>query len=210
MGKRKRSDSYFHEDLWKKLKKLERRLKKCEGRTDRDRESSPGTPPPSPVECTEDWTVEDIPEELLLALGKEAAKENIVGGEIQQQLTERWTNIIHQGLGKEARENLTTKYPSPTNFMAAVPPVLTEAIAAAMNEASKRQDKRIVFCQALIGKTMLALGKALTCVLTGNINTKEIVVQLNDSAKFAAEVLQAQAPADNPETNIADTRGTCQ
>lgn len=132
--------------------------------------------------------MEEIPEELLLALGKEGDSVEVRGDDLQIQLVNRWTNIIHQGLGKEARETLVRKYPTPGNFPAAVPPQMNPEISASLSDSTIKRDKRITFRQMLLGKMMNALGKALTNVLKGNLNTKDIVEQLNDSAKLAAEV----------------------
>lgn len=112
----------------------------------------------------------------------------MVGDAIRQELALRWTRIMSSGLGKEGREHILQKYPTPNNFPSAVAPVLNPEILASVSELTLKRDRRIIHRQNMTGKLMTCLGKSLTSLLKGNINTKMLVEEINDAAKLAAEV----------------------
>lgn len=93
-----------------------------------------------------------------------------------------------EGLKKEQKEALLAKYPQPKNFQAAVAPILNKEISATLSELSLNRDKRILARQNITGKLMSCLGKSLTDILKGNINSKKLVEEINDAAKIAAEM----------------------
>ncbi|KAL4705679.1 hypothetical protein ACJJTC_018752 [Scirpophaga incertulas] len=190
MGKRKRDSSYYK----RKIRKLEKQLKKVE---DDEIHSGPSTPPVTEVEvdnCTEkepDPAIseqEQLPEEFLLALGTEGVETEDIGEPINPELALRWTKIMASGLGKEARDNITKKYPTPQNFPSAVAPLMNAEILASLSELSVKRDKRIVHRQNFTGKIMSCLGKTLTSILKGNINSRMLIEEINDAAKLAAEI----------------------
>lgn len=124
----------------------------------------------------------------MLALGKEGEEKNEVSEPIQPELAARWTKLITEGLDKEARNNLIDKYPLPPNFQNALAPEMNPEILAILSDVSVKRDKRIIYRQNLIGKLMTSLGRALTCILKGNINSKMLIEQINDAAKLAADI----------------------
>jgi hypothetical protein len=91
------------------------------------------------------------------------------------------------GLGKEALDQIVKKYPAPANFSKEAPKLNPE-ISASCSEISIKRDKRIIHRQNLTLKAMNALAKTLTSVLKGNISANSIVEQVNDAAKFCAEI----------------------
>lgn len=132
--------------------------------------------------------VEDLPEEFLLALGKEGEEKLDVGDPIRPELALRWSRIMCDGLEKEAREAICNKYPTPNNFKNAIAPILNAEIAASLSEVTQKRDSKIINRQKMIGKLMTCLGKSLTNILKGNINSKILVEEINDAAKIAADV----------------------
>lgn len=131
---------------------------------------------------------DELPEEFLLALGNEGEEVKEIGTPIQPALAERWSRIMSCGLGKEAKQLLIKKYPTPENFSSAVPPEMNPEILASVSEVSIKRDKRFIARQHTTGKIMTCLGKALTCLLKGNINSKDLIEQVNDAAKLAGEM----------------------
>lgn len=131
---------------------------------------------------------DDLPEEFLLALGAEGEEKVVVGDPLRPELASRWKRIMCEGLGKEAKEAILKKYPTPANFSAATAPILNAEILATLSELSIKRDKRIVVRQNLIGVLMTCLGKSLTSILKGNINSKTLIEEINDAAKLAAEI----------------------
>lgn len=129
-----------------------------------------------------------IPTEFLLALGEEGAEKEEVGDPLQSELALRWTRILQNGLGKEAKDNIIKKYPTPSNFMQSIAPKLNPEIKTIMSEISLKRDARIRNRQNLIGKLLGCLGKSLTKILKGQINSKELIEEINDGAKIASEI----------------------
>lgn len=131
---------------------------------------------------------DDLPEEFLLALGKEGEEKIEVGEALRPELASRWTKIMCEGLGKEAREAICNKYPTPNNFKNAIAPVMNPEIAASLSETTLKRDKRFVYQQKMVGKLMTCLGRSLTNILKGNINSKILIEEINDAAKIAADI----------------------
>lgn len=131
---------------------------------------------------------DSLPDDLLQALGTEGEENAEVGEAIRPELALRWTRIIQTGLGKESREAITKKYPMPINFPRAVAPSMNAEISASLSDPTLKRDKRISYRQNLTGKLMTCLGKSLSKVLMGNINSKVLVEEINDAAKLAAEI----------------------
>lgn len=109
------------------------------------------------------------------------------GPEIRGELVSRWTSIMMTGLGKESQEKIIKKYPAPANFLKEAPQINPE-IMASLSELSQKRDKRILIRQNLTLKAMTALGKTLSDVLKGNINSNSIIEEVNDAAKMLAEI----------------------
>lgn len=129
-----------------------------------------------------------LPEEYLLALGSEGEEKKEQGQEIRAELAIRWARIMSTGLEKDGLESIVKKYPIPSNFTSAGAPILNPEILASLSEITVKRDKRITHRQNLTGKVMCALGKTLTSVLKGDINSKLLIEQVNDAAKLCAEI----------------------
>ncbi|CAG5009444.1 unnamed protein product [Parnassius apollo] len=111
------------------------------------------------------------------------------------QLATRWTKIMMEGLGKEAREKIINKFLTPSNFKAVIAPQMNPEIKASLSEILIKRDKRLVNRQNMTGKIMTGIGLVLTNIIKGNINTREIVEQLSDTAKIAAEIFYEDSAA---------------
>ncbi|CAK1583168.1 unnamed protein product [Parnassius mnemosyne] len=211
MGKRKSSDN--PDKIRKKIKKLEKKLRKKEN-FEGPKENTPplvdlSVPNVTIAESLEENTIEeiqmegqtnasdndDIPEELLLALGPEGEESKEVGEPINMQLATRWTKIMMEGLGKEPRDKILNKFLTPSNFKAVIAPQMNPEIKASLSEILIKRDKRLVNRQNMTGKIMTGIGLVLTNIIKGNINTRDIVEQLSDTAKIAAEIFYEDSAA---------------
>lgn len=130
---------------------------------------------------------EEVAEELLLALGPEGADTKEISEPIHPQLASRWQNIMKEGLKRETRDIITKKYPDPENFSTTAPSLNPE-IKAIMSEVSIKRDNRLIVRQKLTGKVLTAMGKAMTSVMKGNFNSKQLIEYLSDSAKITADI----------------------
>lgn len=121
-------------------------------------------------------------------MGKEGEEKEEFGDPIRPELALRWTKIMTEGLGKDARDKLIEKYPTPSNFPNAVAPLMNAELLATLSEPSVKRDKRIIYRQNLTGKLMTCLGRSLTNILKGDINSKKLIEEINDAAKIASEI----------------------
>ncbi|XP_047990762.1 uncharacterized protein LOC125229867 [Leguminivora glycinivorella] len=120
-------------------------------------EDSPPSPASSPLhtrphddpDINAEIVDDELPEEFLLALGTEGQEQAEVGNPIRPELASRWTKIMNDGLGKEAREAIVKKYPPPANFSAAIAPIINSEIASTLSDPSVKRDKRIMIRQGL-------------------------------------------------------------
>ncbi|XP_048002748.1 uncharacterized protein LOC125239256 [Leguminivora glycinivorella] len=212
MGKRKRDKEKDEVYIKKKIKKLQEKLQRHSVEPDRSstppvqpQSKTPQQPPtenssPSPAssplhtrphddpDINAEIVDDELPEEFLLALGTEGQEQAEVGNPIRPELASRWTKIMNDGLGKEAREAIVKKYPPPANFSAAIAPIINPEIASTLSDPSVKRDKRIMIRQGLTGTLLSCLGKCLTDVLLGNINSKKLIEEINDAAKLAGEI----------------------
>ncbi|KAJ8706183.1 hypothetical protein PYW07_010960 [Mythimna separata] len=94
---------------------------------------------------------------------------------------------MRDGLKKETREEIIKKYPDPENFNTTAPSLNPE-IKAIMSEASIRRDNRLVIRQKFTGKVLTAIGKAMTSVMKGNFNSKQLIEYLSDAAKITTDI----------------------
>lgn len=124
----------------------------------------------------------------MIALGEEGAEKEELSDPLQSEIALRWARILQNGLGKEAREEILKRYPTPKNFAQCVAPKLNPEIKIIMSETSLKRDSRIVYRQNLTGKLITCLGKSLSKILKGNIMTKELIAEISDGAKIASEI----------------------
>lgn len=115
-----------------------------------------------------------MPKEFLFALGTEGEEYEERDPEIRPELSDRWKRLMNTGLGKEYLDKIIKKYPVPANFTMEAPKINPE-ILTSLSELSRKRDKRITRRQNMTVRVMSALGKTLTSVLKGNINSYQII-----------------------------------
>ncbi|KAI8438534.1 hypothetical protein MSG28_011008 [Choristoneura fumiferana] len=201
MGKRK--DPVDEEHIRKKIRRLEKKLERVQDTSTSSSLQASTTaqeqaPPPlmqsehALAQTDEDLDIvpedDELPEEFLLALGNEGQEKTEIGEAIRPELATRWTKIMGSGLQKEAIENIVKKYPTPKNFNSGNAPLMNPEIQASVSELTLKRDRRITSRQNLTGKAMSCLGKSLTNLMKGNINTRTLIEEINDAAKLLAEI----------------------
>ncbi|XP_048482646.1 uncharacterized protein LOC125488553 isoform X2 [Plutella xylostella] len=110
----------------------------------------------------ENMDVSDYDPDLLRELGDEEADPAEFGDDLQADVAARFQRILQDGLNKEEKDGLIKKYPYPKNVPLAKSPTLNPEISVNLAEACKLRDKRLLSKQDQLGKTLSALGKALT------------------------------------------------
>ncbi|KAJ2939030.1 hypothetical protein O0L34_g19012 [Tuta absoluta] len=131
--------------------------------------------------------VDDFDPELLRELGDVETDPAEFGDNLQPDVAARFQKILQEGIKKEIKEDLLKKYPFPKNVPLAKSPTLNPEIGAMLPETCKLRDKRLLTKQDQLGKTLSALGKALTGLLKKNPNIPESIRNLNDAGILLAD-----------------------
>ncbi|XP_063835776.1 uncharacterized protein LOC135084949 [Ostrinia nubilalis] len=124
---------------------------------------------------------------LLQALGHLEPETTEFGENIQTDLAKQLGNILLCGLKKENKEELLKKYLIPQNLPLAKSPDLNPEIGGMLAEVCKSRDKRLLAKQNQLGKSLSALGKAITGLLKKDPDVPDIIRTLNDAAKLLAD-----------------------
>lgn len=135
----------------------------------------------------ENMDVSDYDPDLLRELGDEEADPAEFGDDLQADVAARFQRILQDGLNKEEKDGLIKKYPYPKNVPLAKSPTLNPEISVNLAEACKLRDKRLLSKQDQLGKTLSALGKALTNLLKKTPDIPDVIRTLNDAGKLLAD-----------------------
>ncbi|KAJ2951316.1 hypothetical protein O0L34_g5718 [Tuta absoluta] len=134
-----------------------------------------------------DICVEEFDPELLRQLGEVEAEPEEFGDEIQKDLAAKFQKILQDGLKKEMREEILKKYLFPKNVPLAKSPTLNPEIGAMLTDNCRQKDKKVLAQQNQVGKTLSALGKAMTGLLKKTPDIPEVIRTLNDAAMLLAD-----------------------
>lgn len=146
---------------------------------------------------TEKENIEDhLDESVLELLGEDNSKDKAVGPPIHAALAERWKNILQEGLSKEVKQNLMTKYPITSNCQLLRPPLVNPEVKSAMNGISLKKDGYQMLSQNALGTGITALGAALTEVLHFDktkepLQTSKVISFLGDAGRILTDLHHA-------------------
>ncbi|KAJ2951845.1 hypothetical protein O0L34_g14010 [Tuta absoluta] len=130
---------------------------------------------------------EAIDPKLLEALGDCHTDTPEWGDEILQDIAQRWEPIFRTGLKKDVKEDLYKKYLFPKNIPLSKPPILNPEIAAVLTEQSKNRDSRVSTKQNQIGRTLAAIGRAMSGIINKSMETSDVIRTLNDAGKLLSD-----------------------
>ncbi|XP_063628984.1 uncharacterized protein LOC134800450 [Cydia splendana] len=131
----------------------------------------PGTST-STVEHADDNKVADIidlDDDVLQILGDDPSSATIYGKEVRAEIATRFTHVAIEGITKEIRKDLLSKYLIPANCVKIGAPKLNPEIKAAISENFAKRDKGIESKQ----KEMACAISCLSEIITSQLNSKE-------------------------------------
>ncbi|XP_041983908.1 uncharacterized protein LOC121736647 [Aricia agestis] len=209
MGGRKRSRSKEndYEDLLKKIRKIEHKVRKKR----RLPSTSSSESETYRNDITEDWAVEmplqeesceaddiegnidanitdtenlDLEQDILEILGEDPTSVKSFGDNLHKDIAPRWKHILLNGLSKENRSELLKTYLVPENCTYLKAPKLNLEIKAALTEMNNKKDMYSQSKQNQLGSGLAALGKALNLVLSKTADVNGLIKPLSDAAKL--------------------------
>ncbi|XP_063365884.1 uncharacterized protein LOC134657665 [Cydia amplana] len=131
----------------------------------------PGTST-STVEQADDNKVADtidLDDDVLQILGDDPSSATIYGKEVRAEIATRFTHVAIEGITKETRKDLLSKYLIPANCVKIGAPKLNPEIKAAISENFAKRDKGIESKQ----KEMACAISCLSEIITSQLNSKE-------------------------------------
>lgn len=99
---------------------------------------------------------------ILELLGEDPTKDDAVGPDILPEIAERWNKIFKVGLEKDARKELTKKYPASGNCTYMKAPLMNPEIKSTLNASATKSDYFQSLFQNQLGAAISAIGSALT------------------------------------------------
>ncbi|KAK2577576.1 hypothetical protein KPH14_012787 [Odynerus spinipes] len=147
-------------------------------------------PPPNTNENTQNEEIEpEIENEILEILGKDPSTEQAKEHPIHSQLVARWNGWITEGLPKEEKTEVLSKF-SRKGSCKLEEPGLNPEVAASMNESAIKRDKHFLTLQNTLGSAIAALGAGTTRIIMQKEGLNErikILEYLSDAGKILTD-----------------------
>ncbi|XP_028178029.1 uncharacterized protein LOC114365611 [Ostrinia furnacalis] len=212
MGGKKRSRDEDYDVIKKKIRKLEKQLKRKSRhrRISSSSESSDEIPSSLhsdnglEINCDETQVENDsqpecsaiidecpeLHEDILNILGPDTTTEKPFGDNLHKDVASRWQHILLNGLSKENRSDLLKTYLPPENCPNMRAPKLNLEIKAALTEINNKKDAYSQTKQNQLASCLSALGKALNLTLfksKEDTTSQEIIKSLSDAGRLLCD-----------------------
>ncbi|XP_050559860.1 uncharacterized protein LOC118277812 [Spodoptera frugiperda] len=194
------------EKLWKKLKKLEEKIKESQSRRRRirslsssERESVDDPDPNERPEVIEDTGMfslmitlylvgtQQLQDDVLIALGNPSCSDKSYSESIHPEIIWRVENVLTSGLEKDRKNELLKKYLIPNNFALLEAPKLDMELEGLLSDPIKEKDKRIEERQQQLGVALSAVLSCLDNFVKVDPNPAKIEV-LTDVARLLSDL----------------------
>lgn len=132
-----------------------------------------------------------LKDDILSVLGDEIVVAKQYGQPIHQEISDRWINIVKNGLESGRRNELKVKYPAPENSRIFEAPKLNLVIKQAINDSVIKRDDRLSNKQAQLGASLSAIGMVISELLEkkeGGHDNKNMLERLSDAGRLLADL----------------------
>lgn len=102
---------------------------------------------------------------MLAALGANPSACAVPAPALHEEVVVRWNTYLRHGLVKDVKQELSAKYPTPSNCPALSPPQLNGELLACLPADVLKQDTFYVKCQVQLAAGLTALGRPITRLL---------------------------------------------
>ncbi|XP_063839289.1 uncharacterized protein LOC135088368 [Ostrinia nubilalis] len=124
---------------------------------------------------------------MLELLGDDPSVTKSYGNEINSGLAVRIQHMVTNGLSKDTRKELQTKYLPPSNCTFVDAPTLNPEIKAAVSETVLKRDKGIELKQKLLGSAITCIGEAISKLLAVEDKNTELIKLLMDACRIICD-----------------------
>ncbi|XP_063544309.1 uncharacterized protein LOC134752571 [Cydia strobilella] len=155
----------------------------------------PGTST-STVEHADDNKVADtidLDDDVLQILGDDPSSATIYGKEVRAEIATRFTHVAIEGITKEIRKDLLSKYLIPANCVKIGAPKLNPEIKAAISENFAKRDKGIESKQKEMASAISCLGEIITSQLNSKEKNNDLLQKLIDLGRILCDLQYADS-----------------
>uniref|UniRef100_A0A2A4JKW9 Uncharacterized protein n=1 Tax=Heliothis virescens TaxID=7102 RepID=A0A2A4JKW9_HELVI len=159
-------------------------------------EPGPSTAPEVPPQehtTVSDPNTAELDSEILEILGDDPSNTNTYGPEIRSELANRLLHVTQQGLSKELRKNLISKYLLPKNCAQIDAPKLNLEIKAAILDAAIKRDKGIETKQKQMSSAIACLSQIINSQLNSASKNSELLQKLMDVSRILCDLQHADS-----------------
>lgn len=130
----------------------------------------------------------ELDTDALEILGDDPTSEIKFGNEIRTELSSRLQHIVQEGLTKEVRKNLISKYPLPSNCTYIGAPKINLEIKAALADASIKRDKGIEAKQRQMSSAISCLSEVINAQLNLKERDNDLLQKLMDTTRILCDI----------------------
>nr|CAI5870507.1 unnamed protein product [Callosobruchus analis] len=132
-----------------------------------------------------------LPEATLEILGDDPGKKLKENSSLHSAINSRWTHYLTNGIPKDDLSSILTKYDTPTNCPALIPPALNAEVVGALSAAHAKRDSCYTDYQKEVARGLSALGHGISTILgkqdkptTSQSNQTSVLSSLVDTGKI--------------------------
>lgn len=142
----------------------------------------------SPEEPTKVTNISELDTEILEILGNDPSNTDKYGPEIRNELANRLLHIVKEGLTKENRKNLMSKYLLPINCTQMDAPKINLEIKAAMPDTAVKRDRGIENKQKQMSSALACLSEIINSQLNSNTKNNDLLQKLMDICRILCDI----------------------
>ncbi|CAG9765975.1 unnamed protein product [Ceutorhynchus assimilis] len=152
----------------------------------------------------------DLDQRVLSAMGANRKKQTLVGEPLHDILANHCGLLLKTGLSEDQLNETLAKYPTPENCPFVVPVKLNAKIRAALNEAGRKRDERLIARQKEVGIALTAEARAQSILLNRPDKDEETLKALAeaplDTYLFEEDLGERIKTAKSISKSVADLR----
>ncbi|KAG5899175.1 hypothetical protein JTB14_029007 [Gonioctena quinquepunctata] len=148
-------------------------------------------PPTETGAVTAEGGQTDVNNMLVNSLGVDPTVTRSFGPPLNEGLVTRWSNYLTNGIDKEIRVELSSRWQIPENCQTLSAPKVNPEMDAILSSLDKKKDSVLAGLQDKLGTGLAAIGSVLNKMLSGDISEEtrsQITPDLVDAGRIFCEV----------------------
>lgn len=155
--------------------------------------SAPITASPSDENTTTEQIVIDLDTDVLEILGDDPSSAVKYGPKIRDELVNRLLHVATEGLSKEVRKDLLSKYLTPSNCLQIDAPKLNPEIKAAIADTAVKRDKGIETKQRQLASALSCLSNVINTQIGSKTKNNDVLQKLMDISRLLCDIQYADS-----------------